>query len=266
MAPNGYEERRVRSSDGTEIAYLTLGKGRPLVVVHGGFTVADEWLPVAGLLSKTRQVAVIERRGRGRSGDARTHSLQAELGDLQAVVSDLGGDLDLFGHSSGGTFSILHALQTGFGHALVIYEAPAAFGEPVGGPKLKPIREQLAGGDADKALHLMYTTVVGAPVQEIEAFSKSPLWAHHRQLLPTFIREVEALDGVAPTLEDCSKLKSRTTFLLGSVTQPTIRGYAGGWLARIAGMTVLPIMGQGHICHLMNPPLMAERIQTALSA
>ncbi len=82
-----FMEQHVVSADGTRIAYLVAGTGRPLVMVHGSMTVADEWLPVADRLATTRRVVVVERRGRGRSGDAIAHSLAIEAQDLAAVIA-----------------------------------------------------------------------------------------------------------------------------------------------------------------------------------
>src|SRR5688572_32206295 len=59
MRTNRFTERHVRSADGTRIAYLVAGTGRPLVMVHGSMTVADEWLAVADRLAATRRVVVV---------------------------------------------------------------------------------------------------------------------------------------------------------------------------------------------------------------
>ena len=89
------KERTVISTDGAKIAYVTFGarqtsgEKRPLVISHGGLTIADEWFDTARPLAEERQVAVIERRGRGRSGDAQKHSLEQEIDDLATVVDVL---------------------------------------------------------------------------------------------------------------------------------------------------------------------------------
>ncbi len=57
--------------------------------VRGSMTVADEWLTVADRLAAARRVVVVERRGRGRSGDAMAHSLGVEARDLAADVADV---------------------------------------------------------------------------------------------------------------------------------------------------------------------------------
>jgi pimeloyl-ACP methyl ester carboxylesterase len=44
---------RVRSKDGTEISYLSLGAGHTLLCTHGAFSSGAEWLPVARLMRRS---------------------------------------------------------------------------------------------------------------------------------------------------------------------------------------------------------------------
>lgn len=258
------EEHAIEAADGVRIAYLTFGQGRPLVISHGGFTVADEWFETARRLAAGRQVAVIERRGRGRSGDARAHSLDLEIDDLAKVVADLGGDVDLFGHSYGGALSIGYALMTGFAGRLVLYEPTTAVAALVGGEKLGPVRDLFEQGDADASLSLLYTSVLRMPADFVEAARNSATWNHHPTHLATFLREVVALDGFAPSIEVCATLRAPVALLLGSMADQWTRNNAGAFVQRIPGMTLLPVRGQSHFAHLSDPDLMAERIETAL--
>jgi pimeloyl-ACP methyl ester carboxylesterase len=259
-----FNEGILRSSDGTTIGYLVGGSGPPLVMVHGGFTVADEWLPTAQLLAAQRTVYVMERRGRGRSGDSSIHSMQQERDDVRAMIEVAGPDADLFGHSYGGALSISYAMAYPIDGRLIIYEPPASFDYPVGGDALPQIHSLLDAGDGDEALRMAHIKLTRTPAGEIDAFRESPLWGAHLALLPTLLREVDALDGFAPSAEDLAAIRAETVLLLGETTQPFVREVAAGWLERLPGLAVLPIPGQSHICHLIDPPLMAERIAKAL--
>ena len=78
-------ERSVGSVDGTRIGYLELGSGPGIVFVHGSLGVGDEWLQVANLLADRFTCYLMDRRGRGRSGNAERYSLDTECADIAAV-------------------------------------------------------------------------------------------------------------------------------------------------------------------------------------
>src|SRR5437667_12758751 len=74
------------SADGVQIAHVRIGHGRPLVVVGGALYDHRRWLPVARLLSQQATVYVMDRRGRGGSGDdAATYAPEREVDDIAAV-------------------------------------------------------------------------------------------------------------------------------------------------------------------------------------
>ncbi len=263
------KEHFVASSDGVKIAYITfgkrrmIGKNRPLVISHGGLTTADEWFDTARTLADKRQIVVIERRGRGRSGDAERHSLELEIEDLAEVVSRLGGNVDLFGHSYGGALSLGFALRTDFCGKLIMYEPTSSVNALVGGKPLIPVQELFDKGETDKALELLYTSVLRIPPDEVEAFRNSPMWEHHCRHLRTMIREIIALDGFAPTVEDCASLQTPAAYLLGSEGDYWVKSHAAAFVQRIKGMTLLPVHGQAHMAHLTAPEFLAERVNVA---
>ncbi|MBB5708705.1 alpha/beta fold hydrolase [Sphingopyxis panaciterrulae] len=259
-----HQEHRITAVDGVEIAYVTFGEGRPLLISHGGFTIADEWFATARPLAAGRQVAIVERRGRGRSGDAPAHSLDREIDDLAAVVTALGGDVDLFGHSYGGALSLGYALRTGFEGKLILYEPTTAVAALVGGDKLAPVKALFDDGRTEEALVLLYTSVLRMPVDFVEATRGTPAWDHHHALLGSFLREVAALDGFAPTIEDCAALTAPTALLLGSMADQWTRNNAAGLVQRLAGMTLLPVHGQSHFAHLTDPTMLAALVAETL--
>lgn len=272
-----FTTRQVTSADGTCIAYLVAGTGRPLVMVHGSMTVADEWLPVAERLTATRRVIVVERRGRGRSSDAPVHSVAVEAQDLAAVVADVArtgagtdtsaGRVDLFGHSYGGAVVGRYAIDTRFPGAVVLYDPGAGLNGPIADTTgLRPLRSLLAAGRRDSATALALATVMGIPAPGIAAMrGNAPLWTQFRALLPSWIREIESLTAFAPTAEELARIRGRTTILLGEKSGPMLVGIAGTWVGRQPGVTVLPLRSQGHTGYMDAPAYTAERILAALA-
>lgn len=81
---------KIRSDDGTLIAYEKRGAGPPLVMVHGTLGASRRW-PVLPALAKQFTVYAVDRRGQGESGDAPGYALEREVEDIAAVVNAIRG-------------------------------------------------------------------------------------------------------------------------------------------------------------------------------
>ncbi|MDO4900681.1 alpha/beta fold hydrolase [Actinomyces sp.] len=96
------EQRLIPTTDGIELAVDVLGRGRPIVIIHGSLSTAAHWQAVAQPLSNHFTVFVMNRRGHGPSPEGPQHSLEHEVKDVAAVMAAAGRDAALFGHSFGG--------------------------------------------------------------------------------------------------------------------------------------------------------------------
>src|SRR5215475_9594897 len=91
--------------NGLRLYYEIHGRGRPLVLLHGGLhTIGLSFGPLLGPLAATRQVIAIELQGHGHTADtARPMTIGALAGDVVGLLGQLGTDrADLFGFSLGG--------------------------------------------------------------------------------------------------------------------------------------------------------------------
>src|SRR6187402_34232 len=93
-------ERTVQSADGTPIFAEVTGLGRPLVVISGALFARQLWRNVSALLAD-RAVCVVDRRGRGNSGDTKSYAPEREVEDVLAVLASFEEPVALLGHSSG---------------------------------------------------------------------------------------------------------------------------------------------------------------------
>jgi proline iminopeptidase len=103
-------------ANGVMIYYKTLGRGAPLMVVHGGPGAShDYFLPYLLPLARHNKVIFIDERGSGRSQkleDPAGYTVENMVEDVETVRQALGlGKISLLGHSYGGALAQAYALK-----------------------------------------------------------------------------------------------------------------------------------------------------------
>ncbi len=93
---------QVMSKDGTVIGFVHSGEGPPLLLVHGATADSTRWASITPRFEGHFTVYAMDRRGRGRSGDAGDYNLMREAEDIAAVVDSIGEPVSVLGHSYGG--------------------------------------------------------------------------------------------------------------------------------------------------------------------
>jgi pimeloyl-ACP methyl ester carboxylesterase len=83
----------------------------PVVIAHGLFGSARNWTVIAKRLSDTRQVIAVDMRNHGESPWMATHGYDDMADDLAEVIQQIGGPVDVVGHSMGGKAAMMLALR-----------------------------------------------------------------------------------------------------------------------------------------------------------
>jgi proline iminopeptidase len=101
---------------GVLIYYMTVGRGAPLMIVHGGPGAShDYFLPYLLPLARHNRLIFIDERGSGRSEileDAKQYTVENMVEDVEAVRQGLAlGKMSLLGHSYGGVLAQAYALK-----------------------------------------------------------------------------------------------------------------------------------------------------------
>src|SRR5438874_4608845 len=101
---------------GLLIYYWEIGRGSPLMVVHGGPGAShDYFLPYLLPLARSNKLVFMDERGSGRSEkleDASQYTVENIVEDCEAVRQALGlGKISLLGHSYGGVLAQAYALK-----------------------------------------------------------------------------------------------------------------------------------------------------------
>lgn len=101
---------------GVLIYYWTIGRGAPLVIVHGGPGAShDYFLPYLLPLARHNRLIFIDERGSGKSEkleDPSGYTVENMVEDVEAVRQGLNlGKISLLGHSYGGVLAQAYALK-----------------------------------------------------------------------------------------------------------------------------------------------------------
>ncbi|MCG7523446.1 alpha/beta hydrolase [Streptomyces sp. OfavH-34-F] len=175
-------EARVRSADGTEIAFEQSGHGPAVVLVASALADRSDTAKLAALLARHFTVINYDRRGRGASGDAAAYAPDREIEDIAALVEHVGGSASLFGSSSGAVLA-LRAAAAGVGvERLALYEPPFVVAEGDDGPPTdlaQRITALLAEGRPGDAVKYFMTEVQGMPGIAVFFMKLMPkIWAN----------------------------------------------------------------------------------------
>jgi pimeloyl-ACP methyl ester carboxylesterase len=167
------------SADGTSIAYEPSGTGRPVVLIGGAFNDRSTCAGLAAaLIATSADVApvLIDRRGRGASGYRADHDPAREIEDVAAVVAAVGGEVDLFGHSSGAVLAIECVLAGLPVRRLAVYEPPFVVTEdrPRTIDLLGRLSALIALHRRDEAVALFLTEAALVPAEVVEGMRADP--------------------------------------------------------------------------------------------
>src|SRR5262245_29669992 len=101
------------SRDGQELSYREIGRGRPLVLLHGFLAAGSQWLehgPAAALAGRGHRVILPDLRGHGDSAhphDPARYPPDCLADDGLALIDRLGlDDYDLGGYSLGARIAL----------------------------------------------------------------------------------------------------------------------------------------------------------------
>ena len=114
--------KKVRSVDGTAIAYDQVGNGPAVILVNGalGYRAMGFLTPLANLLAQHFTVIDYDRRGRGESTDTQPFAVEREIEDIEALINEVGGEAYLYGISSGACLALEAAIKLGGNLGLIL--------------------------------------------------------------------------------------------------------------------------------------------------
>lgn len=253
----------VASEDGTTIVASVTGGGPPIVLVHGTAGSDLSWALVRPHLDDRHTVYAMQRRGRGRSGDAADHSLEREFEDIVALVDHIDAPVALVGHSFGATCCLAASIHTSKVSRLVLYEPTFDFESDE--PMLEGLDALVERGDRDEAVAL-FMRAVGLTEEEILGLRSSPSWEERAAAAHTLSREERASAGYAPSADALARLTVPTLLLVGSESPSDLLEGAERLHGSLPHNTLHVLEGQAHAANVTAPDLLAAEIAAFVGA
>lgn len=265
-------QEKVISADGTPIAYWRSGQGRPLVLVHGTTADHTRWDTVLDLFEPHATVCAIDRRGRGGSGDAEYYAIEREAEDVAAVVDALatetGGPVDLFGHSHGAICSLEAARLTENLRALVLYEPPVVY-DPDTYPEglVERLDDLLTEGRREDVVATFFREMVGMTEDQLASFRRLPAWPARVAAAHTLPREERVGLEYARDFEAdrFGSITVPTLMLRGSDSPSFLRKSTETVAAALPNAEITVLEGQQHVAMDTAPQLVAGSVLAFLA-
>lgn len=246
---------KVRSKDGTQIAYEKTGNGPALILVDGAlcyrsFGPSPKLVP---LLAKDFTVFAYDRRGRGDSGNEQPYALQREVEDLAAIVEAAGGSAYAVGFSSGAALA-LEAANSGVPITkLALYEAPFIVDNsrtPLPADFLDKLNDMLAVDDRGGAVR-HFLKLVGMPPILTHLMRFFPGWSKLKGVahtLPHDINIVKAFQHGTPLPRDrWTHVQAETTVMYGGKSPAWMKNGMKELADVLPGSQLRVLEGQTHM-------------------
>jgi len=251
---------RVRSKDGTLIAYERSGAGPALILVDGALC-SRSFGPspkLAPLLARHFTVYAYDRRGRGLSGDTPPYAPAREIEDIAALVETAGGSASLVGLSSGGALS-LEAAASGLPVAKVVaYEPPYVddSGQRGGGAHEGQLTRLIADGDRSGAVKYFMKDMVGVPAAFVMMMRLMPwVWPKLEAVAHTLPYDAAVMTSFRIPRARFASIGVPVLVINGSKTDLRLREVAQIIATAIPGARHRELAGQ---THNVKPDVLAE--------
>jgi len=228
--------KKIRSKDGTLIAFDRVGAGPPLVLAVGAFNTRQIGGPLAAFLAPHFTVLTYDRRGRGDSGDTPPYAVEREVEDLEAVVEAAGDGAACFGYSSGAVLALRAARSVS---KVVLYDLPP----PQPSRHATELASLVEAGRRGDDVEYFQRELVRIPEPMIAQVRHAPFrpaleaMAHTLVYDATLLREEErSLAGV----------RKPTLAIVGSTSPPVMREVAESLVRSLPDARSMVLEGVGH--------------------
>jgi pimeloyl-ACP methyl ester carboxylesterase len=241
--------RKVRSNDGTAIAFDQFGEGPPVILVGAAFNDRSGTAPLAAALAARFTVFNYDRRGRGGSGDTAPYSVEREIDDIDTLVAEAGGSSAVFGYSSGATLA-LHAAAHGLPITkLALYEPPFLVDESRPPPPAdlpKQLADAISAGRRGDAVELYQTKYVGIPEDVVAQMRHAPFRPALEAIAHTLVYDATIIGDLTFPTDLVASIATPTLVIDGENSMPMLRNAARVLTDTLQNGRACTLAGQSH--------------------
>jgi pimeloyl-ACP methyl ester carboxylesterase len=244
---------KVRSSDGTEIAFDRSGKGAPIILVGGAIqhrAMDPGTSHLAALLAQWFTVFHYDRRGRGDSGDTEPYAVEREVEDLEALVEEAGGSAFVYGMSSGAALAVEAAARGVAATKLALYEPPFTVDD---GRARTPddfatrLSELTSSGRRGDALEYFLSEGPGIPGEVIAQMRSEPIWPAMESVAHTLVYDTTIMaDQESLLAERAPSVAAPALVMDGGASPPWMHNAAQALAERLPNSRRRTLEGQTH--------------------
>jgi len=253
----------VTSNDGTTIAFERLGDGPPLVMVHGSTVDRTRWGAVVTRLAESFEVYLVDRRGRGKSGDSPTYHVAREFEDVAAVLEATSTPAFLLSHSYGAICSLEAMRLTSRIAKAVLYEPPL----PIPGRRLfipddlgRRMDALLAKDNRAGVVEAFMREVIHLGEPELARMRNSSGWPVRLAAAHTIPREVRTAYDYRFDAQAFADVRVPTLFMIGGRSPVYMQEATQMAAAALAKSRVLSLPGHGHAAMSTGPRVFVEAL------
>jgi pimeloyl-ACP methyl ester carboxylesterase len=253
------------SADSTQIGCVVDGAGPPLLMVHGTGDTHLGWRRVRRLLNQRFTLYLMDRRGRGVSGDNPDYALEREWEDVAAVLDAIGEPVNLFAHSFGAMCALEGTLRCRPGslRRSVIYEPSVNrnLGNPTRDATIDEMGRLIAAGDREGVVRLHLRRIINLPDDAIaKQRAMTDSWAIRLGMAHTMPRELLALRHYEFDPPHFASIAAPVRILVGETSAAHSHATARALTRAVPDAELLVLTGQGHFAMLTAPDRFAEAV------
>jgi pimeloyl-ACP methyl ester carboxylesterase len=241
----------VQSKDGTAISFDKIGRGEPVIMVDGALCSRGFGpLPKIGkMLSENFTVINYDRRGRNESGNTLPYSVDREIEDIEALLTEAGGSAYVVGFSSGAALALNAAAKGANIRKLVLYEAPYVLNQGGHNPPIdtaEQLSQLIAAGKRGDAVKFFMKDMVGLPAFMPFIMSLLPVWSKLKAVAHTLPYDAATLGGFAIPLKMAATVTTPTLVVGGEKSPISLRNAVQKLADAIPGSERMTLKGQTH--------------------
>lgn len=246
------------ASDGVPLSCVMSGSGPPLVMVHGTGDDHRRFNRVRDALGEKFTLYLVNRRGRGESGDTDGYSFGLDIDDIGCVLKAIDGPVNLFGHSAGAVCALEACQRSDNVQRLMLYEPPLPTPEtdPLSGV-VQAVSRLIEEGVVVTYLRDFF----GTPPDVIERQRNHPVnWPLWLGMAHTIPRELVGLRQHVFDDAKFSDLDIPVRILVGGNTRARLVQHSHRVQAALPNCDIVELPDQGHIGMTTAPEMFAKAV------